>query len=115
MLAKKQQAKKALLLPYQEIAKSEEFKQLMQAKKRFIIPWSIFFFIFFFTLPIIASYTNVLDQPAFGPITWAWVFAFAEFVMTWTLCTLYLQKAKKFDAMSEKILEKYGDLGGNKS
>lgn len=112
MLTKKQQVTKPLKVPYQEIAKSEEFKQLLSSKRSFIIPWSIFFFIFFFTLPILASYTNILEKNAVGSITWAWVLAFAEFIMTWTLCTLYLKKAKEFDKRTEDILEKYGDLGG---
>lgn len=54
---------------------------------------TVFFLLFYFALPILTSYTDVLNHPAIGPITWAWVFAFAQFVMTWVLCILYSRKA----------------------
>jgi uncharacterized membrane protein (DUF485 family) len=36
-------------------------------------------------------------------MTWAWVFAFAQFVMTWTLCILYTKRASKFDELVDTI------------
>ena len=93
-------------IDYTQIVQSSEFKQLLQAKKRFIIPMTIFFFTFYFILPIMTSYSKILNTPAIGEITWAWVFGFAQFVMTWTLCILYSQKAQSFDKLSKNILKK---------
>lgn len=43
-------------------------------------------------------------------MTWAWVFAFLQFVMTWSFCMIYYKKAKQFDQLSDHILkEKAGD------
>ncbi|WP_409343519.1 DUF485 domain-containing protein [Paenibacillus sp. MBLB4367] len=89
--------------PYSDIVKSELFQRLMAKKKRFILPMAIFFLVFYFILPIMTSYTKVLNENAIGSITWAWVFAFAQFVMTWVLCSLYSRKAAEFDALSEQI------------
>lgn len=93
-------------IDYSTIVKSKEFKDLMAAKKRFIVPLTIFFFVFFFTLPIMTAYSTVLNTPAIWAISWAWVFAFAEFVMTWTLVTLYTKKAAGFDKMVDQIINK---------
>ncbi|MCS5149401.1 DUF485 domain-containing protein, partial [Staphylococcus aureus] len=46
-----------------------------------------------------------LNTPAFGDVTWAWVFAFSQFIMTWALCMIYSKKAESFDEISRKILQ----------
>ncbi len=79
---------------YEKIEKSPSFKRLMKEKKGFLIPSIIFFYAFFyFSLPVLAVYTDVLNGRVFGDITWAWVLAVAQFIMTWTLCTLYVKKS----------------------
>ncbi|MFC0213502.1 DUF485 domain-containing protein [Paenibacillus chartarius] len=88
---------------YSKIAASARFRELMSRKKRFILPMSIFFLVFYFILPILTSYSKVLNENAIGPISWAWVFAFAQFIMTWVLCSLYSRKSVEFDALAEEI------------
>lgn len=90
---------------YTEVVQSEEFQSLLERKRKFIVPMSIFFLSFFIALPIMTSYSTVLNTSAFGDITWAWIFAFAQFVMTWALCMLYNKKAESFDKAAEKILQ----------
>ncbi|MFX6163944.1 DUF485 domain-containing protein, partial [Acinetobacter baumannii] len=90
---------KQAVVDYQAIARSGKFQQLLQRKKAFILPWSIFFFVFYFMLPVMTSYSKVLNTPAVGAITWAWVFAFAQFIMTWALCILYTKKSAEFDTI----------------
>nr|MBC9203375.1 DUF485 domain-containing protein [Paenibacillus sp. PL91] len=75
----------------------------MAKKKRFIVPITVFFLAFYFTLPILTSYFKVLNNAAIGSISWAWVFAFAQFIMTWVLCSLYSRKSVEFDNMCDQI------------
>lgn len=98
---------------YTAIANSQKFKELLSSKRRFIVPFTIFFMVFYYVLPIMTSYSKVLNTPAIGAISWAWVFAFAQFIMTWSLCHIYTAKAAKFDKLTEEIL-KENNLGGNK-
>ncbi|TCS80801.1 DUF485 domain-containing protein [Tepidibacillus fermentans] len=93
-------------IEYTEVAQSAEFKQLMAKKKSFIIPLSLFFFIFYFTLPVMTAYSKVLNTPAIGAINWAWLYAFGQFIMTWTLITIYTKKAETFDQIVDQILRK---------
>ncbi|AZK45399.1 DUF485 domain-containing protein [Paenibacillus lentus] len=89
---------------YSSIAKSDQFRKLIRAKKAFIIPFTIFFLCFYFALPILTSYTNILNHSFYRSITWAWVFALLQFVMTWSLCMIYYKKAAKFDRISDEII-----------
>ncbi|OAT73592.1 DUF485 domain-containing protein [Parageobacillus thermoglucosidasius] len=97
---------------YSRIVQSSSFQHLMREKKNFILPFTLFFLVFYFALPILTSYSNVLNSSAIGPISWAWIFAFAQFVMTWALCTLYSKRAAKFDEIVERIKQEAKE-GGN--
>jgi uncharacterized membrane protein (DUF485 family) len=88
-----------------QIANSSKFKQLMSQKKKFLIPLTVFFLLFYFMLPILTSYTTILNKPAIGSISWTWVYAFAQFIMTWVLSMIYVRKAMKFDELAADIVE----------
>ncbi|ULT56057.1 DUF485 domain-containing protein [Neobacillus drentensis] len=96
---------------YTSIVQSAAFQNLLSEKKKFIIPITIFFFCFYFALPILTSYSTILNHNFIGSITWAWVFAFLQFVMTWGLCMLYSKKATKFDKLAEKVIHEGGKNG----
>jgi uncharacterized membrane protein (DUF485 family) len=89
---------------YSEIVRSTYFKQLMEEKKRFILPMTLFFLLFYFSLPVLTAYSDVLNNKVIGDISWAWIFAFAQFIMTWALCMIYTKKAKRFDELAEKVV-----------
>ncbi|WP_409291280.1 DUF485 domain-containing protein [Peribacillus sp. SCS-37] len=93
---------------YSKIANSAVFKELLSEKKKFIMPVTIFFFCFYFALPILTSYSTVLNHKFIGSITWAWVFAFLQFVMTWGLCMLYSRRAARFDRLADKVMQERG-------
>ncbi|CAM3829281.1 DUF485 domain-containing protein [Mesobacillus zeae] len=95
-------------LDYTKVVQSPAFQQLLMEKRKFILPLSLFFLAFYFTLPILTAYTSFLNKPAAGSITWAWVFAAAQFVMTWTLCILYTKRAARFDEMVDEIKREHG-------
>jgi uncharacterized membrane protein (DUF485 family) len=94
---------------YSSIVQSPSFQALLSEKKKFIIPVTIFFFCFYFALPILTSYSTVLNHKFIGSITWAWVFAFMQFVMTWGLCMLYSKKAAKFDELANQVIQERGN------
>ena len=93
---------------YSAIVQTQQFQQLLREKKRFILPFTLFFLVFYFALPIMTSYTSVLNNRFYGYITWAWVFAFAQFIMTWALCMIYSKKAVRFDHLSNEVLKEGG-------
>ncbi|MCM3568292.1 DUF485 domain-containing protein [Neobacillus mesonae] len=96
---------------YTSIVQSSSFQKLLSEKKKFIIPFTIFFFCFYFALPILTSYSTILNHKFVGNISWAWVFAFLQFVMTWALCMIYYKKAGKFDDMTKQVIEERRNNG----
>ncbi|WP_053365064.1 DUF485 domain-containing protein [Bacillus sp. FJAT-27245] len=107
MALKERQVKQANLssssLDYSKIVQTKSFQQLLREKRKFLLPASLFFLAFYFTLPVLTAYSTILNNPAIGPISWAWVFAFAQFIMTWSLCILYTKRAAGFDLLVEEI------------
>ena len=73
-------AQKELIRDYEvdfvKIEASQEFKRFLKRKRKFLIPMTAFFMIFYFLLPIFTSYTTFLNTPAIGDISWTWIFAF---------------------------------------
>ncbi len=101
-------------IDFVKIEQSEKFQRLMNDRKKFIVPLTIFFLVFYFLLPVLTSYTTFLNTPVIGDISWVWIFAFAQFVMTWVLCTIYVKKAASFDRLTDEIIdEQINNKGGN--
>lgn len=99
--------------PYDQLVETEDFMGLLQKKKAFIIPVTTFFLTFYFVLPVLAAYTDVLNGEAFLDITWAWVYALLQFAVVWIGGIVYLKKSEKYDKMAQNILTKYQkELGG---
>ncbi|MCI2254063.1 DUF485 domain-containing protein [Domibacillus sp. 8LH] len=98
---------------YEKIAASPEFKSLIRKKNKFLLPVTIFFLLFYFSLPLLTSFSTVLNKPAVGDISWVWVLALAQFIMTWTLCMVYVKKANGFDADAESIVNRHNDTKGS--
>lgn len=90
-------------LDYSKIVQSSSFQKLLRQKRNFILPWSIFFLVFYFALPVLTAYSSILKEYAFASISWGWVFAFAQFIMTWALCIIYTNRATKFDQTVDEI------------
>ena len=84
------------------VERTQAFKELVRRKRAFIIPATIFFFAFYFGLPILAAFTTVLDGYAIGSVTWAYVYAFAQFAMTWILMHLYVSRANRLDDLVDR-------------
>lgn len=84
------------------VERTSAFRELMQKKRAFIIPATIFFVVFYFGLPVLAAYTTVLNFTVVGAITGAYIYAFAQFAMTWILMHLYVSRANKWDGIIDR-------------
>ena len=94
-------------IDYEKIAHKQEFKDLLSKRNRFILTISIFFIIATLLFPVLTGYTTILNNEAFGNISWAWIYALLLFIMVWTLVTIYMRRAKAFDREADKIIREY--------
>jgi uncharacterized membrane protein (DUF485 family) len=84
-----------------------EFRELMAAKVRFIVPATIFFIVYYFALPVLVGYApKFMDTPVIGPVNIAYLFALSQFFMAWILAWIYMRVADKWDARARDILRK---------
>jgi uncharacterized membrane protein (DUF485 family) len=88
---------------WERAAQTSAFHELMRSKRNFIIPATIFFMAFYFGLPTLAAFTDLLDVQVIGVLSLAYIYAFAQFAMTWILCHLYLSRANRWDDIVERI------------
>jgi uncharacterized membrane protein (DUF485 family) len=88
------------------VAANEEFKDLMAAKARFIVPATLFFVAYYFALPILVGYApELMATPVIGPVNVAYLFALSQFFMAWLVAWLYVRAANRFDAQAKSVLE----------
>jgi uncharacterized membrane protein (DUF485 family) len=84
------------------VERTSAFRELTQRRRAFIIPATIFFFVFYFGLPFLTAFTTLLDANVIGAINLAWVYAFAQFAMTWILMHLYVSRANWWDDLVDR-------------
>jgi uncharacterized membrane protein (DUF485 family) len=88
------------------VANNEEFKDLMTAKARFIVPACLFFVVYYFALPVLVGYApHFMSTPVWGPVNIAYLFALSQFFVAWLIAWLYMRAADRFDAMARRVLE----------
>jgi len=95
-------------IDYDKIFASEDFKQLLLYKKKFIIPYTIFYLVYSLALPFLALFTNILNVQVIGDITLAWVYGISITFMSFAVCSIYVKKSAEFDEKVKQILVKEG-------
>lgn len=92
---------------WDRVAAMEEFKSLVVAKRKFILPATIFFIIYYFALPVLVGYApTLMAKKVLGVVNLAYLFALSQFFMAWVLAALYVRAAGKFDGMVRNIINK---------
>jgi uncharacterized membrane protein (DUF485 family) len=91
---------------WDRIAATPGFRDLMSAKKMFIVPAFVFFVIYYFLLPVLVGYApGLMSTKVMGVVNIAYLFALSQFVMAWTIAGLYVKAAGTFDRLSKDIIE----------
>src|ERR1700730_654020 len=92
---------------WSRVVQMPEFRSMVKAKLRFIIPAVVFFVVYYFALPVLVGYApGLMSKKIFGVINVAYLFALSQFFMAWIIAALYLRAAAKFDKMEHTVIEK---------
>jgi uncharacterized membrane protein (DUF485 family) len=90
------------------IAADADFKRLLVSKARFIIPATLFFIVYYFTLPVLVGwFPKFMDQKVLGEVNLAYLFALSQFFMAWILAFLYMAAAAGWDRQAAALLAKF--------
>lgn len=92
---------------WERVAHMDEFRRLLAAKKKFVIPATIFFVVYYFALPISVGYfPDVMAKKVLGPVNLAYLFALSQFFVAWAIAWAYVRAARKFDKAGSRIFER---------
>ena len=99
---------------WRRVAATPEFKALLDAKRRFIVPATVFFVVYYFALPVLVGYApRLMERKVLGPVNLAYLFALSQFFMAWIIAALYVRAAGRFDRMAAGVIERLrGRRGG---
>jgi uncharacterized membrane protein (DUF485 family) len=89
------------------VERMPEFRALVRTKRAFILPASLFFVAYYFALPVLVGYfPDAMSTRVAGRLNVAYLFALSQFAMAWTLMALYVRRARRYDAMVQKLLRR---------
>lgn len=93
---------------WEGLEETDEFRQLVRARWRFVAPATVFFLVYYFALPLSNGlFPNVMRTEIIGHINLAYIFALSQFVMAWLLAYFYIRQAGRvFDPLAEKVRQR---------
>jgi uncharacterized membrane protein (DUF485 family) len=95
---------------WSKIAASPDFNALLARKRRFLIPCTIFFLVYYVLLLVLVGYCKeFMDTQILGKLNIAYVFAFSQFFMVWIMAWIYVREASVWDKESARIIAQFQD------
>jgi uncharacterized membrane protein (DUF485 family) len=92
---------------WSRVTQMPEFRAMVKAKLRFIIPAVVFFVAYYFALPVLVGYApGLMSRRVIGVVNIAYLFALSQFFMAWIIAALYLRAAARFDKMEHTVIGK---------
>ena len=91
---------------WDRVAAEPEFKSLLASKRRFIVPMTVFFVVYYFALPVLVGYAPRLMETRVLGLNVAYLFALSQFFMAWIVAALYVRAAGGWDAAAHRIIER---------
>jgi uncharacterized membrane protein (DUF485 family) len=90
------------------VPENTALENIAASRLKLALTFSAVVCLIFFPLPILGQFTSALDGLAFGGLTWAWVFAFLQFVVAVLVAARYASRAAGLDRATAEALQKKG-------
>ena len=89
------------------IEQSPEFKELIAARRRFVLPATIFFLAWYIGFILLAGYApDFMAESVYEGLTVGYCLALTQFVMVFVLGYAYLRRADTvYDPLAAKVVE----------
>ena len=92
------------------IADSAPFRELLRAKRRFIVPVMVISILYYFALPVLVGWFPELMKKKVGSgANLAYLFALSQFFMAWIVAALYVAKAGAWDKAAAQLRSDSGE------
>ena len=96
---------------YEELAASDDFRQLRKRYRAFAIPWTLAFLAWYLLYVLMSNYaTGFMDTKLVGNINVALVFGLLQFLSTFGIAFLYSRHAaRNFDPLADRLKARYDE------
>jgi uncharacterized membrane protein (DUF485 family) len=93
--------------------RSPEFRELIKKRRNFVLPATIFFFVWYFGFILLAGYApSFMGESVYEGFTVGYLLALTQFIMTWVLAGVYVRRSgREFDPLSRKAAETAVEAG----
>jgi uncharacterized membrane protein (DUF485 family) len=100
-------------LDWAAIEREPEFQELVQARRSFVIPGTIFFLSWYMGFVVLTAVApDFMGERVYQGLTVGYVLALSQFLMVLVLGIMYLRKSERvFDPLAQRVIDKYGDGG----
>ena len=90
---------------WEAVERSPEFQQLIAARRRFVLPATIFFLAWYIGFILLAGYApDFMTRSVHQGLTVGYCLALTQFLMVGVLGLMYLRRAERvFDPLAEKV------------
>ena len=99
---------------WKAIEATPEFRELVARRRRFVVPATIFFLVWYFGFIILAGYApDFMGESVYEGLTVGYVLALTQFVMVAVLGLWYLRYSEReLDPLRAQIVRSVEDPGG---
>jgi uncharacterized membrane protein (DUF485 family) len=90
------------------VAQSPEFRELVAARRRFVLPATIFFLAWYIGFILLAGYApDFMARSVYEGLTVGYCLALTQFVMVGTLGLMYLRRSERvYDPLAASVRER---------
>jgi uncharacterized membrane protein (DUF485 family) len=88
------------------VAQSPEFRELIAARRRFVLPATIFFLAWYIGFILLAGYApDFMARSVYEGLTVGYCLALTQFVMVFALGIMYLRRSERvYDPLADKVV-----------
>jgi len=100
-------------IDWEAAERSPEFRELIAARRRFVLPATIFFLAWYIGFILLAGYApDFMARSVYQGLTVGYCLALTQFVMVGVLGIMYLRRAENvYDPLAEKAAERALSIG----
>lgn len=90
---------------WESLSKAPEYQALLRSKSKFILPASIFFVSYYFSLLVLVGWwPELMKVRVLSVLNLAYIFAVSEFIMAWSIALIYVRKAAVWDRQAAAVI-----------
>jgi uncharacterized membrane protein (DUF485 family) len=99
------------------IERSPEFRELIAARRRFVLPATIFFLAWYLGFILLAGYApDFMARSVYEGLTVGYCLALTQFVVVGALGIMYLRRAERvYDPLAAKVVQRALSQGGERA